>query len=766
MASAYGNTVQHWRALVTADVTGETATQMTIRVRCWWCSIAWGYAVRANGTAKNGSQSSSATFTARSGTGQSVQTLVAERTVTYNKGSGAQTVSCQAVVNVTGGYHNGTSTARVNMTVPAISYSAPTAPSSCSASRSSDTQARVTWANGSSGSTNPRTAVLIERQADSGGWVQLASLGASVANYTDNGITANHRYAYRVRSQGPGGTSGYSTSGYIYTTPAAPASVTISKASDSEVTLDASGLPLWATGYEIQSRVGAGEWEDAGTADSFPVSVAPVAGAMQCRVRSTRASLASGWTESNTIVTIAPPLAPTIVDCPAGTVATGSQQTVTWARNHPDGSEQTAAEVEYTVGDGDPETAPVEGAASSWAVPEAVTSAPGEVKVRVRTKGLDPDWGAWSSYASWRIADPPVLTITSPAIDGEQVGAMPFAVTWDVVDATGVASQTLRLMDETGAVVHQAEPAPDERSYYFEASSYIPSNRSGYAVEVSVAAGSSLRATALRTFETDYAGPAIPWAEVTYGEDMTATVHVRHGNPGWALEGTVLVSPEDNADEDGVPITAGAAVDEGVAELGDVLPTVQVTVTRVLADGSQQVLDGDIGSGESARDVLPPLNTAYTYLVTAVSEVGTASTNEAAAFLDSGGGEAFNFGADAATCIVLGFDATGDTSVGHSGEEYRFALGPDTPMLPTFFPDGEVDVTGDHSYVTYDEGLYRKLSALVRERANALCWFRSAYGARARVVPAWRFSYDAKSYMLFSVSVSMTEVVWEEPANG
>lgn len=119
MASAYGNQVQRWRSKVVADITSQTDTQTTVRVRCYWCSVSYGYRVFANGTAYNGSQTSYAEFSARSGTGETVETLVTEKTVTYTRTNSNQNIACKAVVNVTGGFHNGTSTATVTVTIPA-----------------------------------------------------------------------------------------------------------------------------------------------------------------------------------------------------------------------------------------------------------------------------------------------------------------------------------------------------------------------------------------------------------------------------------------------------------------------------------------------------------------------------------------------------------------------------------------------------------------------------------------------------------------------
>ena len=47
MASATGNTVQHWRAKVNAYISATADTQVTIVCEAYWCSIGWGYDVRS-----------------------------------------------------------------------------------------------------------------------------------------------------------------------------------------------------------------------------------------------------------------------------------------------------------------------------------------------------------------------------------------------------------------------------------------------------------------------------------------------------------------------------------------------------------------------------------------------------------------------------------------------------------------------------------------------------------------------------------------------
>lgn len=732
MATGYGNFVSGsgygWRVQVVVNVASETATTITYNVYGQFYNEHRILSF-ANGSVSGGGQSRSWDGSTRNlNSGNPGTTNFASYSVTLNKGSSARTETFSARFQVTGGYGNGTSNASVGVTVPAITYSAPNAPSNCSASRNSDTQATVTWSNGSTSTTQPRTAVLVERQTDSGSWVQVASLSASATNYTDNGISSDHRYAYRVRSQGNGGTSGYSTSGYIYTTPAAPTSVTAAKESTSSVTLSAEGLPAWAEGYEIERTAdGGGSWDSVGTADTFPWTDASApAGTISYRVRSYRGDLYSAYVESNSITTITPPLAPTVQALPS-VVATGSTLTVQWAPNHPDGSEQSSAQVEYTVGSGSAQTATVQGAATSYRLPASATSSAGTVSVRVRTHGLDDEWGAWSAAQTVRVAVPPSVAITSPATDGSIVDALPVTFAWTASDSTGVSSQTFELI-YGGRTVLTRQLSGSVRSLELTDSDYLFANLTGYSVRLTVRGGSSLSTAAVRTFQTDWEEPAVPNAYAEYVDGLSCAVTVLPG------------------DDDG----------------GELPPPVSFSVVRLLPDGSQWLVADNLVDGQQALDRLPPLNVDYTYLVTAYAETGVSSMQELPAHVDSGGMEAFNFGRGASTALLMGYNASGSESADHGGTLYDFATGDGS--LPLFYPTGALTGSASRSYAVTSRDHANRVRALSREYPEA--WFRDFDGNRMLCKAAFSISLVQGSRDVRTIDVTMDECAFEEASNG
>lgn len=732
MDTGYGNFVSGsgygWRVQVVVNVASETATTITYNVYGQFYNEHRILSF-ANGSVSGGGQSRSWDDSTRNLNGGNPGTTnFASYSVKLNKGGSARTETFSARFQVTGGYGNGTSNASVGVQVPAITYSAPNAPSNCSASRNSDTQATVTWSNGSTSTTQPRTAVLVERQTDSGSWVQVASLSASATNYTDNGISADHRYAYRVRSQGNGGTSGYSTSGYIYTTPAAPSSVTAAKESTSSVTLSAEGLPAWAEGYEIERTAdGGGSWDSAGTADTFPWTDASApAGTIRYRVRSYRGDLYSTYTESNSITTITPPLAPTVQALPS-VVATGSALTVQWAPNHPDGSAQEQAQVEYTVGSGSAQTATVQGSVTSYKLPASATSSAGTVSVRVRTHGLDDEWGAWSAAQTVRVAVPPSVAITSPATDGSIVDALPVTFAWTASDSTGVSSQTFELIYGWRTVLTR-QLSGSARSLTLTDTDYLFANLTGYSVRLTVRGGSSLSTAAVRTFQTDWEEPAVPNAYIEYGDGLSCAVTVLPGD------------------------------DEG----GELPPPASFSVVRLLPDGSQWLVADSLVDGQQALDRLPPLNVDYTYLVTAYAETGVSSTQELPAHVDSGGMEAFNFGRGASTALLMGYNASGSESADHGGTLYDFATGDGS--LPLFYPTGALTGSASRSYAVTSREHANRARALSREYPEA--WFRDFDGNRMLCKASFSISLVQGSRDVRTIDVTMDECAFEEASNG
>jgi hypothetical protein len=96
--------------------------------------------------------------------------------------------------------------AQVTITVNAVN-TAPSAPTSLSASAVSHSQIDLIWMDNS----DNEDGFELERSLDgSTGWTLIATLGANITNYSDTGLSDGTTYYYRVRSFNIAGNSSYS----------------------------------------------------------------------------------------------------------------------------------------------------------------------------------------------------------------------------------------------------------------------------------------------------------------------------------------------------------------------------------------------------------------------------------------------------------------------------------------------------------------------------------------------------------------------------
>lgn len=615
-----------------------------------------------------------------------------------------------------------------NFTFAGAYYTTPQAPTGASAQYMSDTSIAVKWSCPSTAQVS-WGGVRIQRSVDGGAWSQISAASNTVTNYTDSSTSAGHSYAYRVVAYTPTGLTAYAQTGTVYTTPAAPKSVSASSVSATEVSVSASVASAYADGYEFEHRVGAGgSWGERKSAETPSASMASAAGDNWYRARAYKGSLYSAWTSTaDSIVTVAQPLAPSV--SVQAVAPTGSSVTVSWTKNHPDGSAISGSQVEVTDASGSVSVIGVSGTASSTAVSLPVK---GTYRFRVRTKGVwaesNDGWGAWSDYSVTDAYDLPKVEVTSP---GEKIGSIPFTVAWSATDETGITAQSMTVADSDGGVVFSCSPGNGVSSVDIDAGDFFPANGATYTVTVSVVAGSSLTGAASKSFSVAWDMPNLPAAVVSLDRDT--------------LSEAITVTWDDT---------------------GNSVTTASITVERINPDGSLTTLGSNLASGETLNDYLVPLNTVFRYRVTSVSNTGTTSSRDIEVYVDSDGSEAFNFGSDAGTCVRLSYNAKANASVSHGGETYHFALGSGTANLPTFYPDGNTDIGGSRSYVIYGPDEYVRLRELVRDYRSAVCWLRDFYGGVHRVYARFSYGYDAGSYNRFDVSADVTETVWEEPVRG
>lgn len=216
---------------------------------------------------------------------------------TYDVGtsSKARTYTCSVYCDQWGSYP-GNTTASKTVTVPA-SISKPKAPSNVTATRSSDTSIKVSWKNNPTvGSISSNT---LQVAVDSGGWSTVSSsIGGSTTSYTYSKSSANHRYRFRVASKNSAGTSGYGTSGYVYTSPATPSALQGVQIGDSVSVVATVSNIKWPDHYEWQYSSNNTNWTNISGQTTSSLNYTTAEKNLYYRVRAIGPTgLASAWTE-------------------------------------------------------------------------------------------------------------------------------------------------------------------------------------------------------------------------------------------------------------------------------------------------------------------------------------------------------------------------------------------------------------------------------------------------------------------------------------
>ena len=597
-------------------------------------------------------------------------------------------------------------------------YTTPTAPKSASVIRVSDTSQTVSWVSGDN-ADQCWTGVSVERQEDGGSWVSVYSSDTDGTSWSDTSTTAGHTYAYQVRGKNPAGTSDAVAAGTVYTTPSAPSGVTASATSATTATIDATSKPKYADSYEIQRKT-TGDWEGVSAVTSLPATVATSAGSNTFRVRAKKGDLTSEWAVSNSIATVAKPLAPTITGL-SSRYLVGTNLTFGWKPNHPDGSAQTQAEIEGTFPDGSTGTIKVDGDKTTFSGPATVT---GAYKFRVRTHGLYDGFGDWSDYAQTTVYNAPTASITSPGAEGATIDRLPLGVTWDASDATGIQSQLLELLSASGGVLYSTKPASTARAASIGVKDYQLANDTTYSLRLTVAAGSSFSVTATRTFKTGWTAPAAPVLSWHNDDDLAAHVTVRFGT------------------EEGAPETSF------------------VSLTRIDGDGNETLLTSSAGDNSVIVDRLPPIGTTFRYRATSHTEYGATGTKDVECTIEADA-LAINWGDDAGQCEVFTRNLRESRSISYDAEVMFFADGGETEGLPVAYPLDNLTQSGTLSFATLTRAEFEAARRIVRQ---PVIWIRYRWGQVFRACAT--LSASEKNKQVYEWSLKFQRVAWREPNRG
>jgi hypothetical protein len=733
MAEAYGGWVatDDWRCGVNAWVLSTTDTTATVRVVCIFDNVYCPSSRAANGnvirtSCEGNNNDSNFDLGYNYGHGRYAQIKTTDFTVART--SSDRNISAGAAIYVGSSTYRAWSSASVTLTIPHRQWYVPNPPKDAKLARVSDTSQKVTWASQDTGRSGARPwdGVYVDRSVDGSGYTLIKDVGASTVNYTDSSTSAGHKYEYRLRAHGPGGISDHVLNAAVYTTPTAFTGIRCSKPTTTTVQLTPTTSPMYYDSVVCQGSTDNGlTWADCAIDSDTLVIGDPPKGQVKFRLAAVKASggttstdLQGAWCESDTIATLCDPNAPLVGDLPV-VVATGSTVSVTWTPNHPDGTAQTKAQVKVTAPDGTATTADISGTTTATSFAATAT---GPYYVTIRTHGEydggdtgSEGWGAWSTPAIVRSAVAPSLSLTTPAA-GATISSLPFAVAWDVSDATGIVSQTVSVRSKAkSAYSVDVTSGTTKASIATEAGL---ENEQAYTVAVTITAGSGLTATASADVTTEWTQSDNPTVDIAYDEAYAATITVTSAETG--------------------------------------VPSVSYDLYRVV-DGERLTLALGLEPGEAVIDRLPPLNVACGYEVNAYAESGAVCTTTTYSTCECAG-MCVNWGTAARDCDVLMYDPDESRSADHDYEALHLF---DGSALPVPYRTGKLDVSRDYS-ATMALADYDLLWAHALEDFTG--YVREHDGQRAYGVIAVSLSRKLAGWA--KATVKLTECAWEEPTNG
>ena len=272
-----------------------------------------------------------------------------------------------------------------------------------------------------------------------------ATVQACMATF-QTGVNAGGSYRVRVRSANIVGSSGRVYSDWtdftdpMITIPIPPAGIdTIRGASSTSVYLSWPTVNSAET-YDIEYTTNVNYFDassETTTVTGVELNYYTVTGLETgdeyfFRVRAVNEQGESAWTEPVSVVIGKKPTAPTTWSS-STTVVTGNPVILYWVHNAEDGSTEEYAQVEITIGNGEPfvytikneladdEENPDKDKTKSYTVDTSEYAEGTQIKWRVRTSGITLEYGDWSIMRTVDVYAPPTLNLTVTDQNGAQL---------------------------------------------------------------------------------------------------------------------------------------------------------------------------------------------------------------------------------------------------------------------------------------------------------------------------------------------------------
>jgi hypothetical protein len=356
---------------------------------------------------------------------------------------------------------------------------APSAPNSLQVSRNSDTSQTLQW-NRTASDDDPYYNQYLERwDTNSQSWSVIHTITTDYTttgtnSYTDTTTVTNRQYRYRVRAWNNAGYSSYSSTVYIHTTPAKPTNVVATRVGDNvEITWEDNSYyedifriqrnysldegETWEGWANLDTVIGGNEeYTDTDPYTYSKYQVQAEEGTYQSP------TLESGYTESNEVVTLSTPDAPTGLSPNGGAVFDADEaKTFTWNHNPTDQTDQTKFSLTYKLSGGSyPGTDPYD--------EEVSTNEYIEIAAETFTNGNDylwkcKTWGeyatgsAYSDEATFKCVSRPVGTIFDPSVSDYVYSELTVQWTYTQAEAEDQKTYLCKLYDNEDALLESVQ---------------------------------------------------------------------------------------------------------------------------------------------------------------------------------------------------------------------------------------------------------------------------------------------------------------------
>ena len=181
----------------------------------------------------------------------------------------ASTATYHIVTVTPQGVNKATSTSS-NVVSVGRGYSTPNAPTSVTLTKTGDTTATIgiKGNNNTSSSSTYWDDINYWLQVDTGAWYGDWTAAGNATATPVTGMQLNRRYRAQARAVNAAGSSGFAYSNYIYTEPAAPTGITITRTKGTnKVKIAATDASTWGTGVQVERSTNDGDsWTAIGTA--------------------------------------------------------------------------------------------------------------------------------------------------------------------------------------------------------------------------------------------------------------------------------------------------------------------------------------------------------------------------------------------------------------------------------------------------------------------------------------------------------------------